>query len=208
MPDYFAGYEMFLDEPNRVEDLQDDIVRAIQRRDNRIGVFSNKLKTDRPRYAKTISFILMSREAIAAHNEWLARRAGRLVPFWFPSWQMDIALVRDIEPGQSAMRIEHMGYTQNYLPSRGRRRIILFLRGGGYLTEYIMAATDNGDGTESLYFSSPFATKIAMGDVIMTSFVYLVRLDTDQITRRWETQSIMTVSFPVIEVVGEAEEIE
>ncbi|WP_040293026.1 hypothetical protein [Acetonema longum] len=208
MADYFSGYEFFLDEPNRINDIKDDIVRAVLRRDNLTGVFSHKHQTNKPRYTKAVSYALLSREAIIAHDQWLERRAGRLVPFWFPSWQTDLTLARDIEPGQTFIRIENIGYTKHYLPTGGRRRVILFLRGGGNIRSYIMTSTDNGDGTESLYFDFPFTFKIPMEDVIMTSFVYLVRLDVDRVTRRWETQDLMTVNFPVIEVVGEAAESE
>lgn len=208
MADYFEGYEFLLEEPNRIEDIKDEIVRDVIRRDNRIGPFSNQLKADRPRYAKSVTYLLLTRDAIANQTEWLARRSGRLVPFWCPSWQMDLTLVRDIGPGQSGIRVNYLGYTAHYLPSGGRRRIILFLKGGRQLRKYIMTATDNGDGSETLYFDMPFTEAIPMNEVIMISFVYLVRLDADRITRCWETQGIMRVSYPIVEVVEEGTEIE
>lgn len=63
-PTSLDGYELYMNEPNRVDDLDEQLVRAMQRLDHQFGKRYDDLKSSYPRTTRQYSWLLDGKPAI------------------------------------------------------------------------------------------------------------------------------------------------
>ena len=138
---------------------------------------------------------LFGRGEITDFLAFLNRRAGRQLPFWFPTWERDFDLVSSTG---STKVVTDEGYAERF--ATGKERIDIIKRHSGTTAHIhrITAAVDNGDDTETL-------THFGLPDLVVTlprkyptphvSFLRFCRLEADAVELSWDTSNHVTVSL-------------
>lgn len=203
MPPTYSGFDVLEDEPDHSEIFRaDQVTQRIEIVESPVGARRPVSIADFPRYARTLRFHLLTPTDHAwLQGFWDARR-GRLAPFWLPSYEHDVELATGLSTGTAAMTIRKIGYAANIFPlGPPRRHFYIYDRPTGTaLTKKILAAVDNGNGTETLTFNgnppiSGFPTIVCQ--------LRLCRLDADEMNVVWRERGYASCDFPVIEVPKE-----
>lgn len=124
---------------------------------------------------------------VTTFRAFMLRRAGRLVPFWIPTWDQDLVLFQDVLATDSGIRIKSEFYTRFFFPTPARRFIAFIpIDGSGNVYGKITASADNGDGTENLSLEA-LPGKNFPKATTMVSFLTLARLASDRVAIRWDS---------------------
>jgi hypothetical protein len=132
----------------------------------------------------------------AAISDWwgfLDRRQGRRVPFWLPTWEHDFEPITIHNGFSGSIDYDANGYASLIDGADGRKDLaIIYLQDGQVYSaghqQYtrITAATDNGDGTETINCPLTFVYDEDRPGVKI-SFLRFCRLESDSIEIAWET---------------------
>ena len=193
------GYELYMEEPNRVDDLDEHLVRTMKRINNQYGKRYDDLLSLHPRTTRQYSWLLDGRQAIADFKNWLAIRKGKLVPFWVPSWRKDIRILSNIKGSVEVLVAgQHAAW---YRANLARARIVIYKQDYSYIIRNIIAARLQYPNTIlTLSSALDFNRNIVESDVRMVSFLQLCRLDTDAVEIHWHTMHLAEVKAVLIEI--------
>ncbi len=132
-------------------------------------------------------------------SEWLGfldRRQGRRVPFWMPSWEKDFQPVTINNGVNGSIIYTANGYAGWINVASGRKDIaIIYLQqgqvyaAGHHQRVRITAATDNGNGTETINCPLNFVYDEDKAK-IRVSFLRYCRLESDAVEIAWKTNCI------------------
>ena len=202
MTDMLKGYELYMEEPNRVDDLDEHVIRSMTRLDFQFGKKFDDLNSLYPRTTRQYSWLLDGRQAIADFKNWIAVRKGKLVPFWVPSWKKDMRLILNTNDSTDLLVAgQHMSWYRSKL---ARSRIIIYKQDYSYIIRNIVATRLQHPNTIiTLNSSLGFNKDITEKDISMISFLLLCRLDTDSIEIHWHTKHLAEVKAILIEIPKE-----
>lgn len=124
---------------------------------------------------------------VTTFRAFILKRLGRLVPFWIPTWDQDLVLAQDVGATDIGILVQSEFYSR-FLFGVPARRYIAFIPtdGSGNVYAHVTAATDNGNGTETLSLETPTGKAFAKGST-MVSFLTLARLANDSNAIRWDS---------------------
>lgn len=201
-PTLLDGYELYMNEPNRVDDLDEQLVRAMQRIDHQFGKKYDDMKAAYPRTTRQYSWVLEGKQAIKDFKDWLAIRRGRLVPFWVPSWRKDMRLIKNKKDSVDLLIAgQHMAW---YRAQTTRARIVMFKPDGTYIIRRILASRLSYPNTIlTLNATTGIAADTTEADFPMICFLLLCRLDADAIEVHWHTKYLAEAKAILIEVPKE-----
>lgn len=184
----YLGYTVLLLNPNRKENLEETVTRKLAILDTVSGIRKSDEHAAGPNPVRPFIWTAIGRPAVAELFAFLDERKGARVPFWFPSWQWDLALYSDLAATDGTAEINWVRYTQQMFPNTGARRHLAFYPlgvGGETVPIDIYKVTDANDPadfqTETLTIS-PAASKLYPAATTVISFLKLVRLEEDGIT--------------------------
>jgi hypothetical protein len=154
--------------------------------------------------AKAVPFMLQSRTEIANFLTFLSNRKGRLVPFWFPTWQADLVLSAGASAGSSGFSILNTGYTRFQFSSVARRDLaIIFLDGSRILYHRLTSSAEVVGGTELLGLEAPLENAIDPSTVLI-SFLPCSRLAVDETPEfRWEMTTLVEATLQIQSLPGD-----
>jgi hypothetical protein len=142
-------------------------------------------------------------------SEWwgfLDRRQGRRVPFWMPSWEKDFQPVTITNGVSGAIDYEANGYADWIDAASGRKDIaIIYLAQGQVYAQghhqrvRITAATNNGDGTETINCPLNFVYEEDK-NLIRVSFLRFCRMESDTVEIAWKNTCIAVTKQPFREM--------
>lgn len=135
----------------------------------------------------------------ASVSNWLGfldRRQGRRIPFWFPSWENDFEPLTINNGVNGSIVYDANGYAAMINAASGRKDLaIIYLQQGQVYAaghqQYIRitAATDNGNGTETINCPLNFVYDEDKAK-IKISFLRFCRMESDSIEIAWETTTV------------------
>jgi hypothetical protein len=128
-----------------------------------------------------------------ADRQWLKAFLGAVVgkqkSFYLPSWRADFTVTGTSFGNQVITYNSTTAYAGQWSLTGAHNQVQVITTTGAVLYRTIVAATDNGDGTETMQLDSGFA-----GTVAAISFLERCRLDQDEITVTW-AKSVGTVAL-------------
>lgn len=162
-----------------------------------------------PAWRTTFTWAAEDRGALAALDAFFAARAGRLVPFWCPTFLPDLTLLAVADAGHT-WRVRACGYVAQRAPLFDaigvNDRVYARTPAGVWTAAVVTDAVDNGDGTESLHvdhFAEPDLGAATSATGLVVSFCHLARLDSDAVTVRHIHDRLAFVEAPVVTLLRE-----
>lgn len=195
-PDYL-GYPVMLTPPNWTEDLEARFGRKWHDLDYLTGRRVINDLTGVAGVNRTHRWLLVGRAAIAAFRAWLAARAGKLKPFWLPSFQSDLAVVAPVGGTDAFLTVENRGYAEGPVAAVGRRDLLITTVSGARFYRRITAATEIDSAREMVAIDGPLGTTLQPDEFRQISFMRLVRLDTDNVEIAHVTDEVAEVVLPL-----------
>lgn len=128
-------------------------------------------------------------------RRFLHRRAGKLKPFWVPSFEDNVTL-DDTGLILSALKVRSELYTSMV---SHRKDIAILLSSGSWLLRGITGAVDQPDG--SVVFALDSALNIQATTISKIMFLTLVRFDADRLELHWPGNAILDVTVPLLEII-------
>lgn len=199
----FLGYDVLLDQPNRIDDLDEEVKRSLERLDFGTGAITIDPRSDSPLWGRGFEWLLEGREEITRFKEWFNLRSGKLVPFWVPTWQTDLELIKDIAPTDEQIFVKNIGYGKFYALHPARKRFFFLYHNGTYFIKTLTGFSQNASDTEILAIDSSFGQNLKANRFLMISFLTFVRLASDDLEIFWHNKDLATVKARFIELPRE-----
>lgn len=146
-----------------------------------------------PKIGKTQRVTMMTAEEASGFRAWCERRAGRLVPFWRPTFERDFKLVSTGVLG-TTIQVRDDDFNQF---GGVRKHIAIKLANGQWFTRTISAYVGKPNFIVELTLDS--ALNINAKDVDYICYLGLHRLNTDRIETSWNN-GIAVSEFTTIEI--------
>lgn len=195
-PTQFLGSDIYFDELYKGSDeMDEEFLTRVDVVDYEWG----SVKTDAPwantKIKKPVQYIVQGLTDIMNFRKFLHRRAGRLRPYWMPSFNSDLRVVKfgSVTTGLPV-------YADDYnLFAANRTHIAVKLLNGTWLSRTITGITDNLDGTLTLTLDSTLGGILA-ADIQYVSYLGLYRFDSDVIELDWQSNRTVVTTIPVVEL--------
>lgn len=171
--------------------------------DGDMGVLQWRETGATPSIVRQHRWQLKNRSEARAFREFLARRAGRRVPCWVPTWTTDFFMVGTATSTSSSIWVIDNGYRSFSAGSEVRQDIAIFLKGSSTpILRRILLVVDNFNGTVALNLDSPIGQSFAVDDVSRICFIGLFRLGSDSISVQWLSDTVASVTLNLVLVKG------
>lgn len=141
-----------------------------------------------------------TRASAWALRQWLHRRAGRLTPFWMPTWREDLTLVATVPQASSTIRVRDTGYSRLLLGNIMRKHIMIELKDGSRYFREILGAATGDAGEEVVTINAALGVVVAPSDVKRISWLVLHRLDADAVVLLRQSAQRLSVAVPIKEI--------
>lgn len=201
----FLGLELYLEEPNRADDLDEELIKLLTMLDYQTGAVAIDPLNTVAGVNKQYKWVLEGRKAVFDFMSWLDTRKGRLVPFITCTWKNDVHIVdcSKAHLAEKELIIKYVAYTATYVNQPSRSYLLFMKPDKTYFIRKVVSATDNWDGTEMLYLDTKFDSLYAPEDFAIVSYLSIFRLDADTIEIEWINKNAATVSIPLTELPQE-----
>lgn len=174
-PESYDGFELYVVEPDRSipNNLSFAEPYSAETIDNNTGAIVYDTDDSRAAMARTFGWQFRDRAAMNAFRGFLARRDGRRVPVYMPTWQDDFTLVQDITAVDGGIRLADNGHVDTVNVDPARAHILIMTQTGAYYPRRLSAPVKNGDGTVTFAIDAPLGVSLAIADV---QTIYLLPL--------------------------------
>lgn len=200
----YAGFTVLTEDPNRRDTVTQQANRTKTRIDSGTGPFTEVTPTAVGRGVRAFNWFMPNRGAIDSFRAFMAERAGRLVPFWVPTWHHDFQMATDMPTPLTTLDVINVNYARyQFDATQTWRRHLAFINIGNGLQfiRRIDGAVEHVT-TETLTLDSAPATAMLKGQW-MLSFLTLCRLEKDDYNLRWSGRTIAECTFDVREIPQE-----
>ncbi len=161
-----------------------------------------------PKETLALEWLCDSREELADLRAFLARRAGRLNPFWLSTFQHDVT---PLSMGGSSLTYQANGYAALFPliadTPQPTERWVLRRPDGFCLAVEVEDVTDNGDGTETLFFAVSYDSPLTADYPLSTfrvSRLRYARLEADEITTEYLAPALARVRVSAVTCPADA----
>ena len=153
--------------------------------------------TGHARTRRSHRWLLVGRTAIADFRSWLATRAGKLKPFWLPTFQCDLKVIAPTGGTDAFLTVENRSYAEGPVAAIGRRDLMIVTTSGGRFYRRITAASELSESSELIAIDNPIGATLLPEQFQQISFMQLVRLDTDNVEIAHVTDELAEVVLPL-----------
>lgn len=201
----YAGFDVLPDEPDRGQDQSLIFERSLHHLDPGTGVTAAWDRAGVPVvHRQAHRLILDGREAIDRLRGFLARRRGRLVPFWWPSWQSDLQMSANLTANDPDLTIKEIGYADGPFLSPARRRLAFIPKAAEIYYREVLAAEDGAPGMEALTLDDGVPVALSK-DRTLISYLPFLRLADDEIKFLWQNSHFAELTLDTLELPTEVE---
>jgi hypothetical protein len=196
----YLGDVVITDQVEMINGVTETNTREVDPVDSKTGPLYKYPLYASPNQSAALGWTAQDADALWALRVWLHTRRGRWKRFWTVSWNADVVVTANINPGDSFIQIVDTGSLQKY-PNPTDFSIIA-KSGAMQFVRTIGTAAGTG-GNEYLVLSAPFAgTAITLANIDKTSKLTLSRLDSDRVEiqhlpGRQATVAVATKEVPV-----------
>lgn len=195
-PTQFLGYDVYFDEALKNGEALTDSLQA------RVDVVDYGTAAGASFYSpwtytrigRPYKFLLQGLQDIWNFRKFLHRRAGRLRPFWVPTFENNMRIA---QTGELTQSIEV--YADDYREfAPERTHIGILLDDGTWLLRTINAATASGTDTAVIGLDAPI--NINADRIRQISFLGLKRLDADRVELQWNSNRVLECTVRMMEI--------
>jgi hypothetical protein len=158
--------------------------RIVDRLDNGFGKVAVVDRGGVSFQSTDFNWFVNGRTEAKAYRDFIDRRAGRLVPFWVPTWREDLTLTQQAASGSQAILVQNCGYTTRMYPDVSRRYLAIRTPTNGWIYRKVTSSADTG-ATETITLDATHGVTLPAGTIV--SFLTLCRLADDAAEIDWET---------------------
>ena len=208
LPEVYTNRYVFLHTPQWVNDdsVSLSMTKNTNLLDNSWGIEKYDMKNLMSYDVHTLNLYLTCREEINNLVRFFKRVQGMYKAFWMPTWVNDISCPFDINAGDTEI-ITDFTKLHNYSKTNGRtRKLVVFTKDWTYyIFQVLTYGTLMRNGVEygRILLTSPVATTIPKENILMISYLSLVRLDSDELQLNYETDWSANVQISFREVDDE-----
>lgn len=185
-PVTYDGLEVLEIRPNWLGDMSVETDAGFSLLDNGVGVLGRLYYKKHARFTRGFKWFLNTRAKIQFFREFIARRKGRLVPFWLARPSDDLQLAASASSTASLLNFKGVDHYTWVGINRGRDHLAIRLVGG--VTVYKKIIEMNVDaGNTVVAIEGTLGRAIAPVDVLQISFLTKCRLAADRVTIPWRS---------------------
>ena len=200
-PTSYLGYEVLLDQPNWGKPLDHTFNYEYEIRDSETGGVFTRATEVLQKISRRYAWLLHDRDNAMSFRSFIARREGRLVPVWIPTWHLDFKVVRAEASGSHEIKVEDNLFFLLSGESPYRLHIYVRLRNGfRWAAELENVTMDGADTILTTVEAAPSAFSPA--DVVGLHLLMLNRLESDAVTFSWHTLGVATVEADFVTIPG------
>lgn len=157
--------------------------RIITELDFRTGVLSTETDTPTAQDRFEHHVFLKDRTEISAFLGWLYQQKGQHRLAWYSTWTHDFQIYEAMS-NNTTMRIWYASFSNALFSKGGRRDVMIRTVDGVNVYRRIQNAIDNGDGSETLTFSTSLPALYTPSQIERISFLRLASFS-DNVKLRW-----------------------
>jgi hypothetical protein len=192
----YRGYAVMTTKPHEPDAPEDTWLRVVETTDNGMAEPLISDLTGYPDILRSMQWLVGSHAEVVAIKRWLHARAGRLVPFWLPTWREDVVQTQPMPSSGTQLTIRHIEHARFVAANPVRKDLMLVHDNGTIYYRRVTDASEVNDDEEALTLDSPLGILTNPGDLTI-SYLDLVRLDSDSIDIDWETNEVAFVGVTV-----------
>lgn len=183
----YRGFDVLELEPDRGGGTPEEIERKVFVLDSVTGIRSSEAADPSPATVRDFAWLTFNRTEAKALRDFLDARQGRAVPMWVPAWEEDMTLTAD-HGAVAVLTILGMGYAaQMFPPGSMRRHLAIRVPGGAFHYRKVIAAVDNGNGTETVTLETAVPVAMPLRGTLI-AILHFARLDDDVVEIEWAGQ--------------------
>lgn len=175
----YRQYPVLTTRPNWQGGIAERYTRKIIETDFQVGKPWVIDTARQPIYTRQHRWLLKNRAEVVAFRVWLAACAGRLNPFWMPSFVDDVTPMRDLLPGAVIIDVAHADFASS-AGLDGRRDVLIAASDGQRWARRVKSWQTASDEVERLVIDAPTGVSLKK-DQVQISFMRLARLDSDAV---------------------------
>lgn len=179
------------------------VEKNVQRLDTETGIFEYDLKNTTSYDIHTMDIYLMSKKMINNMIRFFKRVSGMYKSFYAPTWANDIEIYGDIVAGRNFIYSKFNQFYNFYATNTRRKKIVVFTRSGkAHIFDVLTYGYEIRAGVKygKIIFSSTFTNDIYKEDILMISYLNLVRFDSDELKLDYESNIVAHTSLVLKEV--------
>ena len=205
LPKYIDSKEVLQIEPTWADDesVKLSMDKNVSRLDNETGIFVYDLKNVKSYDIHTYQYILLNQEMIHNMIRFFRRIGGMWKSFYYPTWVNDLQVVEDIKANDNYIIVGWNKISQYYVNNRRSKKIVIFTKDWkSYIFDVVTYSDIKiGDNTYGkVVLSKSTAIDLNKENILMVSYLNLVRLDHDDLQLNYETNVVANTTLTMKEV--------
>lgn len=167
------------------------------------GVVDYKDRFGYPDEIFPLSFYLNGRSKIWDFKGWLADLAGKVKPFWVPTWRDDFTMTAVLPQSQMVMTVRNVGYSRLIHQNPYRSHLYLKHKNGLNYMAQIVDSEELSSTEETITLDTSWGFDVNVGDFTLISFLNSVRLASDEVNIQYTNadEAVCSMSVQVINVL-------
>lgn len=178
--DQYLDLPVLTQQPNRSDAMDVRQTWAFFESDSGSGRRYRKSEEGRARLSQKHSWFLRGRTNKAAFRSLLYRLNGPLGAIWLPTFNEDMTLAQDAEPGDASIYINEIGFAYTGGPTSGREYIVIHTT-TGRLYRKVTGTAIAPAGQERLVLDEPLPDGLTRQSVRIISWIDTARLENDRV---------------------------
>ena len=206
LPEQIGNREVLTIAPQWVEDTSVALSmdKASTRLDNNSGLFIYDMKNMNSYDIHTLQLTLICKQSINNMIRFFNRVRGRLKSFWAPSWVNDLNIKEDLDENKNYIYTDFANIADFYRLNTRNKKIIIFTKDWTYymldILTYSYVYMQDGTKLGKIIFTQTIGFNLSIDNILMVSFMNLVRLDSDELQLNYETDSVANCTLILKEV--------
>jgi hypothetical protein len=178
--------------PNEFSETQSiETERRRELVDNESGLYFFGSPHTAPKPVRDFRWKLSRRAEIAEFLGFVHERAGKLAPFWTPTWERNFIPTSGLGAGDTVLSFRAFGYARTYNLHPQRRHVALRTAGGEWFFRELVACADASDGVETVTLDAPLGVELPRAQIDRISFLLPHRMDADQVEIDWRSNAFV-----------------
>lgn len=173
----YRQYPVLTTRPNWQGAISERYARKLIETDFQVGKPWVTDAAEQPIYTRQHRWLLKTRAEVIDFRGWLAACAGRLNPFWMPSFVDDVEPVRDLDSNAVIIDVAHSDYVMA-ANIDGRRDVLIAASDGRRWCRRIKSWQTATEDFERMVIDAPLGIMLKK-EQTQISFMRLARLDSD-----------------------------
>lgn len=165
------------------------------------GLFMVRPRASAPVGLHPLEFDIWSLAEGQAFLDWWQDRLGACLPFWVPSYQLDLPLLGTIADDDVSFDIPLVGYTRWVYPSLNRRAIAFVRPDRTFMVRRIESATEDVVAlTETITINEALGESFTQTPASGICFLWYGRFNDDVLEIVWESHEIGSGTLQMTEL--------